>query len=257
MNLLRRRRKRTKEKNKKKYLILLFSLVMTTFAWFTYSRVLNNNLNLHPLAWDISYEINGVKQDNPISVSPEFALYPGMPDQQIYIDIKNNGEVNVDLNYIISSIKILGQEYEITDPEVVIIESEESEDVPDVVMEGQEEGESFELTLGDRTVNDGIIYQKIIDISNKYPFTISVECSNGLEHEQIEGGYMKITISWPDEVVDNAETEENEIEIKNQLDTKWGYEFAKYLSENPEGNAIEIQIEVNATQRLTAAELLE
>ena len=61
MGILRKYRKSNKKFGFKKFIILLFSLVMTTFAWFAYSKILNTYLNLHIAAWDMEYYINDEK----------------------------------------------------------------------------------------------------------------------------------------------------------------------------------------------------
>ena len=85
---------------------------MTTFAWLTYSKVLNGNLNIHVAAWDMEYYIGDEKKENPIGITIP-TLYPQMPEQTIKVDIKNNGEALVDIDYHIQSISIAGVDYEL------------------------------------------------------------------------------------------------------------------------------------------------
>ena len=87
MNILRKHRKSKKKNKLKKYILFIFSLIMTTFAWFTYSKVLNTHLDMHVAAWDMEYYIGDEKKENPIGVDIE-VLYPQMPEQVIKIDIK-------------------------------------------------------------------------------------------------------------------------------------------------------------------------
>ena len=116
-NILRKHRK-SNEKNKfRKSLLLIFTLILTTFAWFAYTKILNPSLNIHVAAWDMEYYINGEKKENPIGI--EFpSLYPQMEDQIVTVDILNNGEALVDLSYHIQEISIVGVSYElVTDGE--------------------------------------------------------------------------------------------------------------------------------------------
>jgi hypothetical protein len=235
MNLLRRRRKKTQKSNLKRYIILLFSFIMSTFAWFTYNKVLNNNLNLHVLAWDIVYKIDGVEQTNPMNISTSVPLYPGMKDQDIKIDIINNGEVDVDINYYLESMTIIGNEYTINNT--------------DVIIERDEKTISNEINPGEKTINNGLIEQDILNNTQEYPFSIKVKCSSVLT--SLQKGYMEITISWPETCEDDKDSAEDEIEIKNKLDTKWAYDFTKYYLENQDAKAIEMTIQINATQKLT------
>ena len=55
MNVLRKHRKSNKKIKIKKYVLFIFSLIMTTFAWLTYTKVLNTHLNIHVAAWDMEY----------------------------------------------------------------------------------------------------------------------------------------------------------------------------------------------------------
>ena len=64
MNILRKHRKSNKKNKLKKYILFIFSLIMTTFAWLTYSKVLNGNLNIHVAAWDMEYYIGDAGTNN-------------------------------------------------------------------------------------------------------------------------------------------------------------------------------------------------
>ena len=69
-NLLRRHRKSNQNKKNKlrKYVLAIFALIMTTFAWVAYSKVLNTHLNIHVAAWDMEYYIGDEKKENPIGI---------------------------------------------------------------------------------------------------------------------------------------------------------------------------------------------
>ena len=115
MNILRWRRKSKKKIKFKTILLFSFSLIMTTFAWFAYSRILNTSLNMHISSWDMEYFIGSEKQENPengigVAIS---TLYPAMPEQTVTIDIINNGERVVDIDYFVQSISIAGVSYEL------------------------------------------------------------------------------------------------------------------------------------------------
>ena len=64
MNVLRKHRKSNKKIKIKKYVLFIFSLIMTTFAWLAYSKVLNTHLNIHVAAWDMEYYIGDEKKEN-------------------------------------------------------------------------------------------------------------------------------------------------------------------------------------------------
>ena len=113
-NLLRKHRKSNQNKKNKfqKYLLVIFALIMTTFAWLAYSKILNNHLNIHVAAWDMEYYIGDEKKENPIEI--EFpTLYPQMQEQTVTVDILNKGEALVDLSYNVQAISIAGVSYEL------------------------------------------------------------------------------------------------------------------------------------------------
>ena len=101
MNILRKSRKSTIKLDKRKVVLLIFTLIMTTFAWITYSKILLPNLKLHINSWNISIYVdenkNGVAEEGevadktaPIVIQP-FEVYPGMNKDVMDVIIKNNG----------------------------------------------------------------------------------------------------------------------------------------------------------------------
>ena len=59
MNILRIRRKKRKSNKKldlsNRLLLIIFLLMMTTLAWFTYTRVLDAYINLHINSWNVEF----------------------------------------------------------------------------------------------------------------------------------------------------------------------------------------------------------
>ena len=62
MNILRKSRKSTIKLDKRKVVLLIFTLIMTTFAWITYSKILLPNLKLHINSWNISIYVDNNKK---------------------------------------------------------------------------------------------------------------------------------------------------------------------------------------------------
>ena len=56
MNILRIKRK--SKVNIKRYILLIFSLIMTTFAWFTFSKILNSGMLIHIDSWNLDFYID-------------------------------------------------------------------------------------------------------------------------------------------------------------------------------------------------------
>lgn len=247
MNLLRLKRK---NKNKKKiglkrYVLLIFSLIMTSFAWFAFSKVLNTNFNMHMVSWDVIFKKDGGVITDTESIDFAFTnLYPGSSDK-IVVDVENNGESAVEILYLIKNITILGKTYNVKQPGETI---DENSIVPEK-----------------STINNNKLVQNIINtntkINNNYllenagegiivdsiyvqtPFTIKVEKTEKL----LEGekGKFEISIDWPE--VDSG------LANKDSIDSTWGYTFAQYFKYCTENNidvksAISINVEIDAVQ---------
>lgn len=213
MNILRKRRKSKNKIKLNKFMIVIFSLVMTTFAWFTYTKILDATLKMHVSSWDIEYYIGTEKKTNPIGIEIQ-NLYPTMPEQDVTVDIKNNGETLVDIEYEVKSISIAGVTYE-------------------VVREGATNKTDNYIFLAppvlttDEATGEEIYKDVIINDITRFPFTVEVEHSSQISAvtkdesgKKVPGiGYLKITVNW---IGDNDE-----------LDSEWGYKVGDYLINNP------------------------
>lgn len=219
MNILRKRRKSNKKKSYRKYILLIFTLIMTTFAWIAYSRVLNSNLNIHIAAWDMEYYIGDEEKENPIGINiPD--LYPQMPEQVVKIDIKNNGEALVDLDYHIESISIIGVEYEL-------------------VGEGKEPTTENYINVAEDTLEanseTGVLNAvgRIVNDVTKFPFSLKIEHS--LQVVAKDTGYLIVTANW--------------ISEDDEFDSEWGYKVGKYFMENPDAtSAITLSLSIDSYQ---------
>ena len=218
-NILRKHRK-SNEKNKfRKFLIVIFTLIMTTFAWFAYTKILNPSLNIHVAAWDMEYYINGEKKENPIGI--EFpTLYPQMEDQVVKVDILNNGEALVDLSYQIQAISIVGVSYEL-------------------VPEGEQPTTENYIMIAEPTLESdpetGELLSKgiIINDPEKFPFTLEIEHS--LQVAAQDDAYLEVTAKWPGD--------------NDELDTEWGYTVGKYFMDNPDAtSAMDITLSIDSYQ---------
>ena len=217
MNILRKHRKSKKKNKLKKYILFIFSLIMTTFAWFAYSKVLNTHLNIHVAAWDMEYYIGDEKKENPIGIDFS-ALYPQMPEQVIKIDIKNNGEALVDIDYHISAISIAGVSYELGNEEDT---SENYIKIANPTLET--DAETGVLVARGKIIND----------TKRFPFTVELEHS--LQVVAKDSGYLTVKVNW---IGDNDE-----------LDSEWGYKIGKYFADNPTAtSAMNITLSIDSYQ---------
>ena len=217
-NILRQHRKSKGKKKAKKYILFIFTLIMTTFAWFAYSKVLNSQLNMHVAAWDMEYFIGEEKKENPIGI--EFpTLYPHMPEQTVTVDILNNGEALVDLSYSIQAISIAGVSYELV-PEGKQPTTENYINIEKSVVEEKETGEV-------------VVKGKIINDTTKFPFTLEIEHSAQVSAKN--KAYLKVTANWAGD--------------NDELDSKWGYTVGKYFMDNPKAtSAMSITLSIDSYQ---------
>lgn len=233
MNILRKKRKKHIKIRLKRIILLIFSLIMTTFAWITYTKILNTGVNIDIISWDISFFVdeNGnniaeeeEERENPIAVDLS-DLYPGMEEKVVKVIMKNNGQTPTDILYTTSEINILGNTYTI------------QENVP--------EGNEYYILKHNPVMENGITTADFINEPERFPFKIVIEHSQ----EVLSGGegYLTIKVTWPLYNEDDSEEEKNR---KDELDTEWGYKVAKYLSDNADNpdvtGAFHVQIRINA-----------
>lgn len=218
MNILRKSRKSKNKKKLNKFVILIFSLVMTTFAWFAYTKILEPTLKMHILSWNIEYSIAGEKKSNPIGIEVS-TLYPAMPEQTVTIDIKNKGETLVDIDYEVEAVTIAGITFEL-------------------VKEGKTRTTDNYIVLApsvlttDETTGEKIYKNAITNDISKFPFTVEIEHSSQVpavtqdeSGKKIPGtGYLKVTVNW---LGDN-----------DKLDSEWGYLVGEYLANNPTATSV-------------------
>lgn len=208
MNILRWKRKSKKKIKFKTLMLFIFSLIMTTFAWFAYSKVLNSSLDIHVASWDMQYFIGAEEKTNPIGIGIP-TLYPTMSEYTVTIDIKNNGERLVDIEYNVQSITIAGISYEI------IGENETNTTGNYIVL-------SSAILETDGTTGKKIYKGVITGDMEQFPFRVEVEHSAQVEAGG--SGYLTVTVNW---IGDN-----------NELDSEWGYKVGDYLIANPSATSV-------------------
>ena len=122
MNILRKTRKSNIRISRRRILILIFSLIMTSFAWIAYIKILKADFEAYINSWNISVIVdknkNGISDENPEAIDEEieidfFEIYPGVSEEVMYIFVKNDGEVPSTITYEITDVKFLGEDYSI------------------------------------------------------------------------------------------------------------------------------------------------
>lgn len=238
MNILRKSRKSRIKLDKRRVVLLIFTLIMTTFAWITYSKILLPNLKIHINSWNISIYVdnnkNGVAEeselvankDDLLTIQP-FEMYPGMNQDVMDVIIRNNGETPSTIDYIISDIKFLGQTYSI-----------------------QEDAEAYRAANPDsyclqkNTYEDygGIVTYKLINEESIIPFEFIIENSGVIDGGA--DGYLKVKAVW-DATLEEGATQ-TQIDAKDELDGKWGFDLTKYAQDNSV-TPIQFNLKINAT----------
>ena len=235
MNILRWKRKSKKKIRLKTLILVIFSLIMTTFAWFAYSKILDTTLNIHMASWDMEYYIGATKQENPEDgILMEIdTLYPTMDEQSVTVDIINNGEQLVDIAYQVKAVTIAGIDFEI------LYEGQtNTEDNYIVLASTVLENKTSTDPITGATITEEIYRGVITSDIEKFPFTLEVEHSAQVEPKDANGsgeGYLKLTVNW---VGDN-----------NDLDSEWGYIVGEYLANNPTAtSAMSVVISIDSYQ---------
>lgn len=233
MNILRWNRKNQKKPKLRTPILFIFTLIMSTFAWFAYTRILEPTLNMHLSAWDMEYYIGTEKKTNPISIEIP-VLYPTMDEQTIVVDIVNNGETKADIEYQVKSLTIGGITYQAF-AEGITPTSDKYITIAPPVFETEE-----------------VCKSAITNDITKFPFTIDVEYSaqinavteNDYGTRTPGEGYLKITVNW---IGDN-----------DKLDSEWGHIVGEYLASSPEGTpAMSIELSIDSYQANPDGETIE
>lgn len=222
MNILRRRRKSKKKLKLKTFILFIFSLVMTTFAWFAYSKILDPTLNIHVASWNMKYYIgtgeNRQQLTNPLGIEIPI-LYPAMDEQTVTVYIENNGDTLVDIEHQVKSLTIAGISFEI-------------------VQEGRNPTTENYIIVTPSVYQGEIVKGAITYDITKLPFTIEIEHSAQVAAGK--EGYLNVTVNW---IGDN-----------NDLDSKWGYIVSDYLMNNENATTMSMQIGIDSYQADTEGE---
>ena len=245
MNLLRLKRKNKKKIGIKRFLLVICSMIMSSFAWFAFSKVLNTSFSGHMVSWDIVFKKDGGVITNTESIDFSFSnLYPGVTDK-ITVDVENNGESTAEIVYVIKSITFLGKTYSIKNPG-------STKDNNSIVLEtAYSSGSNVTQTIlnTNTKINNEYLLENatenIIEEENyiRTPFTIRANKTEKLEKG--DKGKFEIRIEWP--------ATDAQLTNKDDIDSAGGYSFSKYLQYCNENNidlqsAISINMEIDAVQ---------
>lgn len=241
MNQLRRLRKNKdkilSQKNKAKKTLfkiafISINLIFTTFAWFAYTRILQNDVDLNVSAWKMDFKSNNETLENIVQFQAE-NLYPGMTDYIKDIEISNLGDKRASVSCEIMDLKILGTAYEIKDT--------------------REEGDSSNTVYKKETTENDVSTIKVLNDQTRFPFEIIIKYDQKIYSQEDSldksKGNFQIRATWPYEIA-GAEGIDEE---RNNLDTTWGYNVANFYKNATEGeqkHGIEVTLKVIAKQIL-------
>ena len=91
---------------------IAISFISITLAWFAYSGLATGSMEMGVKAWNLEFQKNStaISNDIVISLSDD---YPGMETVYEKVDIKNFGDSDAQINYSITSARILDDEYKV------------------------------------------------------------------------------------------------------------------------------------------------
>lgn len=248
MNILRKTRKSNIKISRRRILLLIFSLIMTSFAWIAYIKILKNNFEVHINSWDISVVVdkngNGIADEEAEAIEEAIEIsfldmYPGIDQEIMHIFIKNNGEVPSTITYEVLDVKLLGEEYSIQED----AEKYRSDNQGALCLQNYNFiGDNTQSIYGDLYGN---IYSKnIIDEQTVCPFKFIIEHTG-----EIDGGaegYLKIKTIWESFLEDEVGLTQAQIDAKNESDSIWGNKIALLQEQNPGMPALEFKIKIKA-----------
>ena len=97
----------------------ILSLISVTLAWFAFSNIVSNNMEISIKAWDININDETGEVSNKLSITLD-DFHPGVDTYTKTLTINNNGDLPGLFTYHIKKIRILNEEYTISDEEKLL-----------------------------------------------------------------------------------------------------------------------------------------
>lgn len=89
---------------------LLLALMANAFAWFIYSNKVSGTITTGVKSWKINFKEDGVDLTNNIEFNVDW-VYPGMDDYVKTVSITNAGQIQANLQYEITYVRIFDEVY--------------------------------------------------------------------------------------------------------------------------------------------------
>ena len=154
-------------------LLLIVTLLFSSYAWFIFISEVSVGLEAHVVAWHVTFEVD---EQETTEIDIDIGqIYPGMDDYTKEIVITNDGEVAGTLTYQIQRMVVLGTTYELSDDPLDEVTPDDLEDI----------------------------------LENDFPFSISVTI-NGQNNNIIPINLERtvtITVEWPIDGNDEIDTQ--------------------------------------------------
>lgn len=161
--ILKRLKKRIKLRT---LLFLALTISANSYAWFIYATKVNNDIEAHVRAWNVSFEVNSTKMEEYITFDVG-EMYPGMAQYTDRVTARNSGESLASLTYEVISARIMN----------------------DVYVVG----------------TNGITSESLLlKLANDYPFSIVVTATNNSISPNGGEAQFVLTVSWPYESGNDA-----------------------------------------------------
>lgn len=96
----------------KNIIILILLLIFNSYAWFVYATKASSSIDVHISSWNVEFSVGDEETVTNIIIAVE-RVYPGMETFEKNISVKNRGEIKAQLDYQITAIRIMDEEYRI------------------------------------------------------------------------------------------------------------------------------------------------
>ena len=99
-------------------MFFVFSLISATFAWFAFSNIVDNDMQIDIKAWKVDISEGDSLITNKLEIEiPDF--YPGNEMVAKEITISNEGDISSVVSYKISSLRILDEEFDVSNQDIL------------------------------------------------------------------------------------------------------------------------------------------
>lgn len=99
-------------------MFFIFSIISTTFAWFAFSNIVDNDMEIDIKAWKVDISEGDSLITNKLEIDiPDF--YPGNDMVTKDVTISNEGDISSIVSYKISSLRILDEEFDVSNQDLL------------------------------------------------------------------------------------------------------------------------------------------